>query len=110
MKFVSRVLCLLILTMPWIPPKSAYAHSWYDRSCCHDEDCAPIIKPLEYLGNGDILATTKVGTTIVPKSAQRLISQDDQVHVCMSINQVVGSHHDGTPLHAFYCIYETGGF
>ena len=104
----TTIFMIMIIIASIINSSSAKSHSWYDPQCCSDTDCAPIIKPLEYLDNGEILATTEIGTTIIPADAKRLPSQDDKVHVCMS-KIAKGFTPSGIVVHHFYCIYEIAG-
>ncbi len=63
---------------------SALSHSWYDNDCCHDQDCAPVIQPIETDKDGNQKMTTKHGTvTITPSFKQNRDSRDNQIHVCM---------------------------
>ncbi|MHB2170133.1 hypothetical protein [Alsobacter sp. R-9] len=62
---------------------SAAAHSWYDQTCCSDQDCHPIqayevqATPLGY----------KVYGTVVPYGNAR-ISLDRDYHICVYAGQV----------------------
>src|SRR5262245_9668074 len=60
----------------------AHAHSWYDRSCCSDQDCHPV-------PDGSVTETKDgvvvKGWGIMSETDPRLRwSQDDQDHLCES--------------------------
>lgn len=71
------LLCILVMVMAWIVSE-AYAHSWYDRSCCDVTDCTPLppdavqVTPQGYrLPNGQL----------VPFARAR-VSMDRDFHWC----------------------------
>lgn len=70
---------------------AAWAHSWYDGDCCHDNDCAPVTA-VEYLPDGSWKVTTKHGTAVFPANHPRRLSQDGKTHACF------------TPV-KLYCLY-----
>lgn len=72
---VAGALLLKALVTP------AHSHGWYDKSCCSDNDCAPVEK-IEQVPEG-LKVTTKHGTVIVPTNFTRRPSQDSDFHACI---------------------------
>jgi len=66
--------------------QEAYSHSWYDKWCCNEKDCAPVIKMIRHKSNKGWLMTSKHGTAFVPdnpKLVKMLPSEDSNVHICI---------------------------
>lgn len=60
---------------------AAYAHSWYEPICCHDQDCARVER-VEYLG-GNLILTSQGKRVEIPRGFQIRPSQDNDYHVCI---------------------------
>ena len=70
-----RTLFFLLMTT-----SVAYGHSWYDQSCCSENDCSVILKEREVPAGNEV--TTKHGTVVFPKNFPIKPSQDQDEHVC----------------------------
>lgn len=75
--FLASLLMIVTIT-------AGKAHDWYDKRCCHENDCAPA--RVSVLPNGNIVATTKHGTAVFGPNTERLPSRDGQWHACMLPN------------------------
>ena len=66
----------------------ALAHDWYPKECCHDVDCAPVDRVIQYspVGGGlpQLVVTSKYGTVIVPPDFPRRASPDGRMHICIA--------------------------
>lgn len=75
----------------------------YPIECCSGLDCAPVEKT-EFLTPADstslpqMVLTTRIGTTIVPKTAIWRQSKDNRFHVCMKT-------YDKNPATNFLCVF-----
>ena len=78
----------------------AHAHSFYDARCCHDKDCAPVVK-FETLPDGNFKVTLKNGISAVlakdyadPKRIspmpEMLNSPDTKMHACILTPDGIG--------------------
>jgi len=75
----------------------ASAHDWYDRDCCHNEDCGPVpTEEVEELSDGD---WKHIPTGAVFKKSEGRVrpSHDNHFHVCIGNAE----HNKGRA----YCIY-----
>jgi hypothetical protein len=75
---------LYALTAISILSGTARAHSWYPIECCHDNDCAPIVKEDHHT------VTTSHGTVTVPQNFKPIRpSQDSKSHACIVNNKLI---------------------
>lgn len=87
-----------LLIFCWILFMNAFGHEagpgWqYDMECCHDQDCAPVIKAeissystvygLVPPVLSPMTVTTIHGTGDVPNDMPRRISKDARMHACI---------------------------
>jgi hypothetical protein len=68
---------LLVLVNP-----STKGHEWYDKGCCSEQDCAPIIEKHRDI-QGNWVVTTRHGTAIFSFSTRIRPSKDEKDHACM---------------------------
>lgn len=95
---MSKFILTLILFFSFYT--SALAHSWYDKECCSDQDCAPVDKTV-YNEDGSLTVTSKYGTVTIPEGFPRKASKDEKDHVCIL----------GNPgYQTLICYYVTGGY
>jgi hypothetical protein len=60
----------------------AYSHSWYDKYCCSERDCGPVLGA-EY-GDGGLRVETAPGVWMsVPAGMQLRPSGDQNWHICI---------------------------
>lgn len=82
---MRTILAVLILLFA----STAAAHDpLYDMECCHNLDCAPVLKAEMVAGwPGSplpvLLVTTSAGTVMVPPSFPRRMSKDGRMHACI---------------------------
>ena len=78
---------LLIVLLASLPTLSAYAHSWYPKECCTNDDCAPVTATAQLIpttgGVPQLIVTSKHGTAIVPQDFPAQELKDGRMHVCM---------------------------
>lgn len=82
--FLSIVFVLFVMGML----NQVYSHGWYDPICCSDRDCAPVtnVEATTIHGVAGEMMTSKIGTTFVPKTFDRVYpSRDSEVHICMTL-------------------------
>lgn len=83
---------------------NAYAHSWYDKDCCDNRDCAPVIKR-EKVKGGWVLQT-KFGVAFLP---QKLLDNPENKIVSIRQSQDLFWHaciiHDETGDSFVKCVY-----
>lgn len=79
-----------LLAAAWvslIDDARAYAHDWYPRVCCHDNDCAPVdaVAQVTLAGDGpkQLVVKSKHGTAVIPIDFPARASMDGRMHVCM---------------------------
>jgi hypothetical protein len=80
---------------------AAWGHGWYHPECCHDQDCAPVIKtevvqPFAYAGataTGPqvpvLWVTTRHGRAAVPQNMIPKESKDQNAHACIRLGKVI---------------------
>jgi hypothetical protein len=82
----ARILPLMVL-LTSLPTLSAFAHSWYPKECCTNDDCAPVTATAQLVpatgGVPQLIVTSKHGTAIVPQNFPTRESKDGRMHVCM---------------------------
>lgn len=61
---------------------NAHSHEWYDKECCSEQDCAPVLS-LSKNSDGSMNLTSKHGTVNIPKEFSKRPSRDNQEHICM---------------------------
>ena len=76
---------------------------WYPIECCSGLDCAPVdsaqfTQPIEVGTLPQLIVTTRIGTTIVPKTAVWRASKDGRMHACIK-------PYDKNPTTNFICIF-----
>jgi hypothetical protein len=82
-KKIGFILCVLGVTI-MSAPVPVKGHSWYPLECCHQMDCAPIVKE-----EGSTV-TTIHGTVIVPQNFKPVRpSQDNKSHACIVNNKLI---------------------
>jgi hypothetical protein len=75
---------LYALTVTLISSATVHAHSWYPIECCHNQDCAPIVKEDNHT------VTTSHGTVTVPPGFKPIRpSQDEKSHACIINNKLI---------------------
>lgn len=79
---------LMLLLFFWLTA-GAWAHGWYPKNCCSDDDCKPV--PCDELREGDHGVWRYQDKEFQPAQVQP--SQDRHCHVC------IGKH--GVPYCAF---------
>lgn len=62
------------------------AHDWYDKDCCSEHDCAPVLLFQEN-ENGTLTLTSKHGTVTIDKTFSKRPSLDNQEHICMRASE-----------------------
>ena len=68
---------------------TAYAHSWYPKECCSQNDCAPADR-IE-TGPRGIMAVMVGNRRIeIPPGFAARSSPDDQIHVCFVVSSPEG--------------------
>ncbi len=74
---------LMVIAIVLAISGQAGAHSWYPKDCCHDEDCAPVVK-IEYLKDGYMRVTTENGrSALFHRLLPKRPSKDNRVHACI---------------------------
>lgn len=86
---IKYALAFLLAAVP------AFAHDWYDYSCCSDKDCRPIPSSAVKATKDGYYVTIN-GRTMAYSSPKLKVSQDDQFHLC-----TIGGTDDGLML----CLY-----
>ncbi len=85
MKLLTRITTLLVTCVflaMGVP--ASQGHSWYPMECCHNQDCAPIVK------EQDNKVTTEHGTVEVPQNFRPVRpSQDEKSHACIINNKLI---------------------
>lgn len=81
----------------------ARGHEWYPSECCSGMDCAPVesaqfTQPIEVGTLPQLVVTTRIGTTIIPKNAVWRESKDGKMHACIR-------PYDKNPLTNFICVF-----
>lgn len=104
MKYLRAIIICLFFGVPL----SAHSHSWYDKECCSDQDCAPVLR-IDTHPEGDLM-TTIHGTVLVRKTENynKRPSKDDNYHVCQRPPGGFGfDYHDDHvgPYNRIICIY-----
>jgi hypothetical protein len=65
----------------------AWAHGWYPKDCCQDNDCGPVESLVRLVPTGggvpQLVVTSKHGKAIVPHNFPLRESKDGRMHVCM---------------------------
>lgn len=75
------LILLLFVTSTRLHAHQASTGMWYPMSCCHEGDCAEILKEVK-LPSGDMEITTEKGTAVFPKGFPEKSSEDLQSHAC----------------------------
>jgi len=70
--------------------KYQHQHMWYDKKCCDNKDCAPVIKMVRHPNNTGWIVTTKqttgfVSDEFIEKEAKP--SKDGQWHACIIMGE-----------------------
>jgi hypothetical protein len=90
-----------LLTLLALTTTSAWGHGWYDAACCHDNDCAPVLKtevvqPFVYAGMASLgpqvptlWVTTRHGKAAVPQNMIPKESKDSNAHACIREGKVI---------------------
>ena len=81
--FLVALFILILITIAW--PGRASAHSWYDRQCCGDGDCAPVACDAISARDGGFEYRDYAGATYFFTREKMKISLDDNCHVCISL-------------------------
>ena len=85
---LKSILIFLLLS------QSAYAHDWYPKDCCHNNDCAPIEQWIPGTNPGDPpTVVTKHGKAKLTLDQLRTArpSPDAQGHACLVYSWMMGS-------------------
>lgn len=84
--YLRRVFVVLFIVALVCWPFFAFAHSWYEEDCCHDQDCGPVAaEDVEELANGDWRYIPE--NKVFSKADGRVRpSRDGRFHVCLSKN------------------------
>ena len=95
-----RVLAVIVLVMV-VLATVAYAHDWYPRECCSDQDCGPAV----------VLSKTNKGITLQDKFGSGHFipwgdpmiksSPDGKYHICIN-SDVNGGEMQGSVLCVFF--------
>jgi len=88
---------LIIATTLGFFATQAKSHGWYDKDCCSEQDCAPVLSYKDNY-NSTITLTSKYGTVTIDKSFPKKPSLDNQEHICMRTNE------DGIPFVICYYV------
>lgn len=83
----------------------APAHSWYDPSCCHSMDCAPVTAQRRDDNAQGVWMTSRHGSVFVPDEFKRRYeSRDHERHICMRNSSPLG-----TGIMKPICVYDPPG-
>lgn len=116
---VALVILLVVIFIIGIMGSRTNAHeaqkvagfsTWqYDKDCCSDKDCAPVIKAervTNSVGNGGWKVTTKFGTGIFwDTQDQKWVreSKDNKMHACIiDLEKALGQTGLGTHVRCIY--------
>ena len=79
---VFGILALALLVGVPTLPSTAWAHLWYPKVCCNDQDCFKATL-VEHLPDGSLRIDAGHITVVVPKNFPSLPSLDNDAHVCV---------------------------
>ncbi len=91
MRLYYRVMTLTAATlMATASPMSAHEHvspdgrtvTWYESSCCNNDDCAPVTERRPFL-DGTLMLNERGVETFVPKGYITRPSGDERWHTCV---------------------------
>jgi len=89
---MRNLIALFALMFVFWSPETAIGHSWYDASCCHDNDCTPVTK-IERKGDYTIWYSKKFGAVKITDKEMSIrvrdsapfeikASKDSNSHIC----------------------------